>query len=99
MTAHQQSQLNKLATEYRSTTPRDANDGTDSVLVDCWEVSLPELCVVCGREDVEHLNIVSNGSVPAGLEARGHAFRVAVPAASFRVSPSGFVQNVSPVAA
>jgi len=81
----QRQKVDQLAGEYHSVSPRDVRDGTDSIVVDCYGTALPELCTVCGCEDVDHL----------GDDGLGHPFRMAWPVASFRVAPSGFVQTVT----
>lgn len=90
MTSHQQERIDGLATEFHSVSPRlDAH--SLSYFVDCYDTALPERCSACGREDVDHL----------GREWLGHPFKVSVPVATYRVSPSGFSQRIDrdPVAA
>jgi hypothetical protein len=86
MTAHQQSKLNQLASEYRSTQVRE-DSHSQSVFVDCYDVPHPECCVRCG-DDGDHISARYD-----------HSFWVAAPVATFRVSPSGFQQRIDPMVA
>ena len=83
-TARQQDQLDRLAKEYKSVSVRKDSHSL-SLLVDCFTCGMPELCVSCGKDELEHLR----GGV--------HNFRVAVPVATYRISPSGFRQDITPV--
>lgn len=84
MTAHQQSKLNDLAREFQSVGVRE-DSHSRSIFVDVYDHGLPERCVECGSDD-SHLGA-------------DHSFKVAHPVATFRISPSGFTQNLTPVAA
>jgi hypothetical protein len=84
VTAHQQTKLNELAQEFRSVGVREDSE-TRSVFLDCFDVSLPEACVRCG-DDSDHLSAHFD-----------HSFVVAVPVKTYRVSPSGFRQDITPV--
>jgi hypothetical protein len=86
VTAHQQSKLNQLKSEYRSAKDRQDSHSL-SILVDCYDVPHPECCVRCGSED-DHISARFD-----------HPFWVAAPVATFRLSPSGFQQRIDKVAA
>lgn len=82
MTAHQQTKLNELAKEYRSTRVREDSE-TLSIFVECYDIGTPERCVRCG-DDSDHLGF-------------DHPFWVAHPVAQFRINPSGAVFNLTPL--
>lgn len=85
MTPIQRVRVDELASEFHSVSPRSANDGTDSIIVDCYGTSMPELCTVCGREGVDHLQ-----------EDLGHRYRPAWAVAKFRVMPAGRRFDITP---
>lgn len=79
MTHEQRNRVDELADDYASVSPRSADDGTDSIIVRCFTTAMPELCTVCGCEDVDHLE----------ADGLGHGWKPAWAAAEFRVQPSG----------
>lgn len=86
MTPEQRNSVDELAEDFHSVSPRPARDGTHSVIVRCYGTSMPELCSVCGCEDVDHLD----------GDGLGHTYRPAWPCATFRVQPSGRRFDITP---
>jgi hypothetical protein len=85
LTEEQERAIAELAGSYWSVALR-ATD-TASIYIDCYEVGkLANACAHCSLPPEDH-------------DGSDHAYRVSMPARTYRIAPSGFRQDITPAAA